>query len=207
MARRNGCGCWIGGIVSEANLAWLRERDARYLVGTPKSQLKQHQAGLLDRPGWQEARPGLEVKLVKTEEGTEQLILCRSTDRAAEERAMWERQLDRLRTEWGKMDARLQREPEVDLEKAGRQIGRWLGKYAAAAKLLSATLEKDAKGRACGLRITERTERPEWAQLAQGAYLLRTNDPGPDPAQLWRWYIQLTQAEAAFRTGKSDLGL
>jgi hypothetical protein len=28
-----------------------------------------------------------------------------------------------------------------------------------------------------------------------------------DPALLWRWYIQLTQAEAAFRTSKSELGL
>lgn len=195
------------GIVSESNLAWLRERDARYLVGTPKSQLKQHQAALLDRQGWEQARPGLEVKLVRTNEGTEQFILCRSTDRAAKERAMLERQLERLRTEWGKIDARLRRSPEADLEKVGRQIGRWLGKYPAAAKVLSATLEKDTQGHACGLRITERTERLEWAQLAQGAYLLRTNDPGTDPAQLWRWYIQLTQAEAAFRTGKSDLVL
>ena len=36
---------------------------------------------------------------------------------------------------------------------------------------------------------------------------MRTNHPDGDPAQLWRWYIQLTQAEAAFRTGKSDLSL
>ena len=37
--------------------------------------------------------------------------------------------------------------------------------------------------------------------------MLRTNCEETDPAQLWRWYIQLTQAEAAFRTAKSDLGL
>ncbi len=195
------------GIVSEANLAWLQERGARYLVGTPKSELKQHQAALLEQHGWQEACPGLEVKLVTTNGGTEQFILCRSTDRAAKERAILERQLERLGTEWGKIDARLRRQPEADLEKAGRQIGRWLGKYPAAAAALSATLEKDARGRACGLQISERTERLEWARLAHGAYLLRTNDPGTDAAQLWRWYIQLTQAEAAFRTGKSDLAL
>ena len=40
-----------------------------------------------------------------------------------------------------------------------------------------------------------------------GAYLLRTNCTETDPAQLWRWYIQLTQVEAAFRTAKSDLQL
>ena len=66
------------GLVSEANLAWLRQRGATYLVDTPKSQLKAYQAALLERTGWHEARPGLEVKLVATPEGAEQFILCRS---------------------------------------------------------------------------------------------------------------------------------
>ena len=39
------------------------------------------------------------------------------------------------------------------------------------------------------------------------SYLLRTNCEETDPATLWRWYIQLIAAEAAFRTAKSDLGL
>jgi transposase len=43
--------------------------------------------------------------------------------------------------------------------------------------------------------------------MQKGAYLLRSNCDETDPAQLWQWYIQLTQAEAAFRTSKSDLGL
>jgi hypothetical protein len=36
---------------------------------------------------------------------------------------------------------------------------------------------------------------------------LRSNIAGEEPAQLWHWYIQLTQAEAAFRLSKSDMGL
>jgi hypothetical protein len=195
------------GMVSEANLAWLRQRGATYLVGTPKSQLKAHQAALLEKSGWQEARPGLEVKLASTPEGTEQFILCRSTDRAAKERAMLDRQLERLKSELTKIHTRLRRAPEADLEKAGRRIGRWLGKYPAAAGVLTVTLEKDASAHACGLAITERAEKLEWSRLVHGAYLLRTNHPSGDPAALWRWYIQLTQAEAAFRTGKSDLHL
>ncbi len=195
------------GMMSEANLAWLRARGATYLVGTPKSQLKAHQAALLETSGWQEARPGLEVKLVTTPEGSERFILCRSPDRAAKERAILDRQLDRLKTELRQIHLRLARTPEADLEKAGRRIGRWLGKYPAAARVPVVTLEKDTASRACGLHIAERTEKLAWSRLAHGAYLLRTNHPGDDPAQLWRWYIQLTQAEAAFRTGKSDLHL
>jgi len=195
------------GIVSEQNLAWLRERGATYLVGTPKSQLKAHQAALLEQQDWQEVRPGLEVKLVPTTEGTEQFLLCRSRDRASKERAMLQRQWNRLRAELAKIDTSLRRQAEADLEKVGRRIGRWLGKYPAAAAMLTVSVEKNARGHGMGLQISERTERLQWARLTQGAYLLRTNHPSKDPAPLWRWYIQLTQAEAAFRTGKSDLQL
>jgi len=195
------------GIASEANLAWLRQRGGTYLVGTPRSQLKAHPAALRDPEGWEEAAPGLEVKLVSPPEGAERFILCRSPDRATKERAMLDRQLDRLHAELNRIHHRLSRRPEADLEKAGRRIGRWLGKYPAAAGVLAVTLEKNPAGRACGLQVTERAEKLEWSRLVHGAYLLRTNHPSQDPAALWRWYIQLTQAEAAFRTGKSDLSL
>lgn len=195
------------GIVSEENLAWLRERGASYLVGTPKSQLKAYEAALLDQENWHEVRPGLEVKLAPVDSGNECFVLCRSTDRAAKEQAMLQRQMERLQEQLAKIDAALRRCPQSDLEKIGRRIGRWLGKYPAAARLMDVTLEKDAHGQACGLKVTEQAEKLERTRLTHGSYLLRTNLPAEDPAAIWRWYIQLTQAEAAFRTGKSDLHL
>lgn len=101
----------------------------------------------------------------------------------------------------------LSEHPVTDLEAVGRKVGRWLGKYPTAAGVLSVETKKDERGRACGLELKERTERMQWARLAHGAYLLRTNHPADDPAAFWRWYIQLSQAEAAFRTGKNDLQL
>ena len=41
----------------------------------------------------------------------------------------------------------------------------------------------------------------------EGRYLLRTNLTGKDPAELWRFYIQLVEIEAAFKTMKDDLQL
>ena len=120
---------------------------------------------------------------------------------------MLDRQLERLRAELHKLDAALREHPNTDLEAVGRRVGRWLGRYPAAAAVLQVQVVKDVKGRANALQITERTDRLEWARVAQGAYLLRTNHTGTDPADLWRWYVQLSQAEAAFRTAKSDLGL
>src|SRR6266850_3611260 len=49
------------GIVSEENLAAIRKRSGQYLVGTPRSQMKQFEAELL-KDDWIRVRPEVEVK-------------------------------------------------------------------------------------------------------------------------------------------------
>ena len=120
---------------------------------------------------------------------------------------MLERQIVRLRQALEKIDTGLRRRPSSDAQKVERRIGRWLGRNPAAERLFEVEVAKDADGRACGLQVSERSDRLDWASLAQGAYLLRTNHTSEDPSELWKWYIQLTQAESAFRTSKSDLAL
>lgn len=197
------------GMVSEANIAFLRERGARYIVGTPKSWLRHFEAKLLEKQNWQEVQDGVEARLVELpgSAGQEKYLLCRSTARANKERAMLERQSDRLTSELTRIDARLRRRPQSNLEAVGRSIGRVLGKYPAAAAILDATVVADERGHAVALTIVSDIERGQHAALRKGAYLLRTNCEETNPALLWRWYIQLTQAEAAFRTAKTDLGL
>jgi transposase len=197
------------GMVSEANIAFLRERRARYLVGTPKSWLRRHEAALLERTSWQEVQDGLEVRLVEHPDGEagEQYILCRSSARAEKERAMLQRQSERLTEALVRVAQWLQRQPQIDQEAVGRRIGRALGQYPAAAAIIEATVLSDESGRAVGLRIASDVVAGRKAYRQKGAYLLRTNCEETDPALLWRWYMQLTQAEAAFRTVKSDLGL
>jgi len=197
------------GMVSEANIAFLRERKARYLVGTPKSWLRHHEATLLEKADWQQVQDGLEVRLVEHPDGqaNEKYVLCRSTARAEKEQAMLQRQSDGLTAALIKIDAWLRRTPQADLENVGRRIGRALGKYPSAAAIVNATVQTDAHGHACGLEIASELVAGQKAHRQKGAYLLRTNCEETDPALLWRWYIQLTQAEAAFRTAKSDLGL
>jgi hypothetical protein len=119
--------------------------------------------------------------------------------------AMLQQKLERLRAELTKIDAALQQRPADQLGPIERQIGRWLGRYPAAAAVLKVALKQDAAGRACG--VSEQSEKLKWAQHAHGAYLLRTHQAASAPAEFWRSYIQLTQAEAAFRTTKSDLHL
>lgn len=134
-------------------------------------------------------------------------MLCRSSARREKELAMLERQRQRLRAQLDQTHATLQRRPAKDPGKIERRIGRWLGRFPAAERLVEVRVERDAQGRACALKITERDDRNAWAAHAHGAYLLRTNCTETDPAKLWRWYIQLTQAEDCFRISKSDLSL
>ncbi len=141
------------GMVSEKNIAFLRARGARYLVGTPKSQLRQFEAALLEKDGWSEVQSGLEAKLVAHPDGAgeEQFILCRSRARGQKEAAMLVRQSDALCEELTKIDRALAQKPQVDLEAIGRRIGRWQGRYPAGAKVLDIVVRHDGEGRACGL--------------------------------------------------------
>ena len=197
------------GMVSEANIAMLRERKALYVVGTPKSQLRAYEAELAERENWVEVQHGVEARLVAHPDGDgrERFVLCRSTARGAKERAMLERQMARLTEELAKVDASLRRRPTTESGPVERRIGRWMGKYPAAARWLRAEVVRDGAGRAIGLELSCPVREGEHPTLAKGAYLLRTNCTETDPAKLWRWYMQLTQAEAAFRTAKSDIGL
>ena len=65
------------GMISEENIDFLRAREARYLVGTPKSQLKRFEARLLDKSNWVQVQDGVEVKLVPHPDGgvEEQYVL------------------------------------------------------------------------------------------------------------------------------------
>jgi len=197
------------GMVSEENLDFLRARQARYLVGTPKAQLKKFQAQLLEEINWTQVQEGVEVKRVDHPDGgtSERYLLCRSSARREKEAAMIELARQRLRAQLDKTPASLQKRPSKNPGQIERRIGRWLGRFPSAEKLIEVNLQKDSAGRACGLQIIERAQHTAWAQLAHGAYLLRTNYAEEDPAKLWRWYMHLTQAEECFRISKSDLNL
>jgi len=196
------------GMVSEENIEFMRQKQAYYVVGTPKSELKQFEQQLLECDGWHQVREEVEVKLVDHPDGKgqEQYILCRSQARKEKEKAMLARQEQRLLEKLREQDRSLQRKAQ-DPEDAGRRLGRWLGRYPAAAAVLEVQILKNQKKRACGLAIACRRDRGQWAHRAQGAYLLRTNCREKDPSKVWDWYQQLQQAEGAFRIGKSDLKL
>lgn len=194
------------GIVSEENLDYLRQRGSRYVVGTLKGLLKnfEREISLKD---WVEVESSVEVKIVKHPDyAEEKFILCRSAGRKQKERAMLERQVNRLDGEMQKIKAGITAGRLRNISRIERRIGKWMGRYPKAEGLIDAELCKDGE-RPVDLKITRRMERADWAEKANGCYLLRTNLSEEDPKILWKMYMQLNQAEKAFRMSKSDLGM
>lgn len=193
------------GMVSEDNLEFLQDGERRYIVGTPKSMLKKFERELLDE-NWHAIRDGLEVKLCASPEGkTETFILCRSRDRAHKEAAIVGRFEQRIEERLARMAARCEKQNR-DPMKVEREIGRLLGQNTRAARLFEVNVETTAEGHA-RIAWKKLAAARDWATLSEGCYLLRTNIADWTDEELWKAYIQLTEAEAAFRIHKSDLSI
>ena len=204
------------GMVSEDNIDFLIEGGRRYIVGTPKSMLKQFETEVL-ADDWNAIRDGLEVKLCRRPRGEsdddsgetgpetdeEIFILCRSRDRSKKEGAMVRRSEEKIEDRLTKMQARCEKQNR-DPMKVEREVGRLLGQNTRAARLFEVTVSKtDAGSAQLAWKKVKATR--DWATLSAGCYLLRTNVTDWTDEELWKAYMQLTEAEAAFRIHKSDL--
>jgi len=213
MERRYGIAqrVWVmdRGMASAENVAWLAQTGRRYLIGTPKSELRKWSAALTQEQDWRVVREGIEAKLCPGPDGQETFLLCRSADRREKERAMHERFAGRIEERLASLARRIERSrTPLDRETLGRQIGRILGENSRAAGRYRIRVEDDPS-RPSGVRLdwSLQPEWDAWAQHSEGTYVLRTNVAEWSEAELWRTYIQLTEAEAAFRIQKSDLSI
>ncbi|NLX99209.1 MAG: IS1634 family transposase, partial [Rhodopirellula sp.] len=197
---------WVGdrGMVSAENIAFLKQSGRRYIVGTPKSMLKQFERELLSED-WRSIRDGLEVKLCPSPDGDETFVLCRSRDRREKEKAMHDRFERRIEEGLQRIAAACERQRQQPLVIAQR-LGRLMGQNSRAAGLFHTEVKTLTDGRV-SLHWEKIEQWRDWAALSEGCYLLRSNVRDWSDEELWKAYIQLTEAEAAFRVQKSDLRL
>ena len=191
------------GMVSEENLRFLKEAKRRYIVGTPKGLLKRLETELRSKD-WKQVREGLEVRWCPAPGGEEIFLLCRSAQRKEKEQAMHERFEKRIEEGLDKIVASCRKRKQLPAA-VGQRVGRLLGKNSRAAGAFAVKIDADADGFAkCSWKKMDRWR--EWARLSEGCYVLRSNVTDWSP-ELWRAYMQLTEAEAAFRIHKTDLQL
>lgn len=197
------------GMTSEDNLAWFWQTKRRFLVGTPKAELKKWEQQILEEKDWSQVREGLEVKLCQGPDGRETFVLCRSADRRKKEAAMHEKFSAHIEDGLQSLKRRLDgSKKKVGRGGVERQIGRLLQRNSRAAGCFAIEVKEEAT-HPCGLSLTWSSNAAwqKWAAATEGCYILRTNITDWTPEDLWRTYIQLTEAESAFRVQKSQLSI
>ena len=192
------------GMISTDNIAFLKQNGRRYIVGTPKSMLKRFERELLAED-WSSIRDGLEVKLCSAPDGDETFVLCRSADRREKEKAMHVRFEKRIEEGLTKIEAAC-RKKKHKIATIAKRVGKLMGRNSRSAGLFETDIVEDSDGRA-KLVWKKIDAWRDWAAISEGCYLLRTNVNDWTADDLWQTYIQLTQAEAAFRIHKSDLAI
>jgi len=197
------------GMASAKNFQWLQSGGRRYVIGACRSDLHRFEQQLIEAKDWKSIRDDVEVKLCPNESGTETYILCRSAMRKEKDRAIVERAAERITACLDRLRKRLisARSP-IDRDRVNQQIGRLLARHSRAAQKFVVGLRANPS-HASGLSLVVKESHAWqlWSERSAGCYLLRTNVTGWTEEDLWRTYIQLTEAEAAFRIQKSDLSI
>jgi transposase len=192
------------GIISEENLASLRKRGGQYLVGTPRSKLRGVERELLEG-GWIRVRDEVEAKLVPMPTGKETYVLCRSTARQEKEQAIRHRFSARMERALKHLAQRVEKGQLKDRQKIERRLGRIQARHPQVTDLYAMGITEREGHLAVDWKLLE--ERRAWREAREGTYLLRTNLQGESAEELWTKYIQLTEAESAFRALKSELSI
>src|SRR5712671_1733758 len=192
------------GIVSEENLQAIRRRGGQYLVGTPRSQMKQFEEELL-KDDWTQVRPDVEVKKVAIPQGEETFILCRTAGRKEKEKAIRNRFSTRMEDALNRLAKTIATGRLKDRHKMERRLGRIQAKHSQVNDLYDVILRDTPDG--VRLIWEMKAERKDWRELREGAYMLRTNLKADTAEQMWSQYMQLTEAEASFRALKSELSI
>jgi transposase len=195
------------GMVSAENIAWLNTTKRRYVIGTARAELKRWAKQLAEKTAWRQIREDVEIKLCSGPDGRETFLLCRSASRMEKEKAMHERFSQRIEEGLQPLARRIEKsKTPLDRGELERQIGRLLGRNSRASARYSISVgEDDSVPAKLKLTWSTRSEWEDWAKLTEGTYILRSNIHDWTDEELWKTYIQLSEAEAAFRIQKSDL--
>lgn len=193
------------GVASEENLEALRERGGTYLVGTPRTMLRRVESALFEKD-WTRVREGIEARLVPVPDGgSDTFVLCRSSDRRDKEAAMHARFERRLEDELERITKAIAfgrlRSRDVLFQRLGR-VRKECSRVARAYQI-----EVTGDGDQLSMSWQKDEAQLEFQRRAEGTYLLRTNLSGHSEEELWKMYMQLNDAEAAFRTLKQDLSI
>jgi len=164
--------------------------------------MKQFEEELL-QDDWTRVRPEVEVKKVAIPQAEETYILCRTRGRREKEKAIRHRFSAHMEDALKRLAKTIATGRLKDRNKMERRLGRIQASHSQVNDLYEVAFRDTPEGIRLHWEIKQ--DRKVWRELREGAYMLRTNLQAGSAEELWSQYMQLTEAEASFRTLKSEL--
>ena len=199
------------GMAYEEDLAEIQARGYHYLVAGRQSERNAWLEDFEAEGDWEEMirtpsprNPGQEkpqVQIKRRPQGNEVYLLCLSEGRQEKDRAIRETHEKRLKKDWEKLKARVEKGQLKEAKKIYQAIGRLQERYPRVARYWR--MDYDAQQKV--LTRQEDSEKKAVAEKLDGGYVLKTDHPDLTADDIWRTYILLTRVEAAFRAMKSPL--
>jgi transposase len=199
------------GMASAENIALLESRKLHYVIASRQSERDRWLASFADtaaftqvirepsptNPGQKKSR--VDVQLVRSE--GKNYVLCRSEQRIEKDKAIREKQEQRLIADLEKLSKRIANGRLSEAKEVGEAIGRLKERYPRVARFYDVSHDDKAKS----LTYKRVEKKYEIAQQLDGTYLLKTDRADISADEAWRIYALLSRAEDAFRDMKSPL--
>jgi transposase len=141
------------------------------------------------------------VRVKAIQDGEELVVLCTSEERVAKDRAIREKQEQRLLADLARLQQRIEKGQLKREVAIGEAIGRLKERYCRVARYHAISYDAANKK----VKHEPIADRKAKAELLDGGYLLRTDRTALSAQEAWLMYMTLTRAENAFRMMKTPL--
>jgi transposase len=199
------------GMAFDENIAELKARKLNYVVASRQPERDRWLASFEDTNGFvpvlrqpsplNPAQKKTSIEVKTRVEDAHTYVLCRSEQRIAKDRAIRDKHERRLLADIEKLSRRVAEKKLVKPDKINQAIGRLKERYPRVARYYSLAYDPQTASLSASLDPDKHIK----AERLDGCYLLKTNRKDLSGDELWRIYVLLTRAEAAFRDMKSPL--
>jgi transposase len=199
------------GMAYKENLEQIRAHGLHYLVATRQSERNEWLDDFEEEADWEEVirvpsprnpfQKRTRVQIKRRQKEDEVYILCLSEGREEKDRAIREKQQERLIKDLERLKRRIEKGHLKKAELIHQAIGRLQERYPRVARYY----EIQYQGQPQTLSWQEDVDKKAIAEKLDGSYVLRTDRQDLTADEIWRTYMLLTRVEAAFRSMKSPL--
>jgi transposase len=199
------------GLAYADNLAEIRRRQLHYVIAGRHPERDRWLDEFEEADGFElvprqpsplnpcQKKTVIRVKPVR--DGAELVVLCTSEERVAKDRAIREKQEQRLLADLARLQQRIEKGRLKREVAIGEAVGRLKERYCRTARYYTITYDPTTRK----LSYEPNAERKAKAELLDGGYLLRTDLTALSAQEAWLMYMTLTRAENAFRMMKTPL--